>query len=155
MIPELNKLNSEELELLIKAPLLVSILVAGADGQIDRNEIKGAMDSAKKKTKSKSSLRAYYGSVSEDFEDKLKLLIQNYPDSAGKRGEQISAELEGLNAIFNKVHGNLSIEIYNSLKSLALKIAKSSGGFFGLKSVGEEEARFVELNMIKPPASLR
>jgi hypothetical protein len=156
MIPELKKLSTEEMELIIKAPLLVSILIAGADGQIDRSEIKGAIDTTRKKAvKSTSSLQAYYESVSEDFEDKLKVLIQNYSTRADERGAQISEELQGLNNIFPKVHGTLSVEIYESLKSLALSIAKSSGGLFGLKSIGREEARYVDLKMIDPPPANR
>jgi hypothetical protein len=154
MIPELKKLSTEEMESLIKAPLLVSILIAGADGNIDRDEINGAISTAKKKAKSKTSLQSYYESVSEDFEDKLKVLMQNYPSKPQQRAAQISEELSLLNPIFEKVQGSLAIEIYDSLLSLALNIAKSSGGFFGLSSVGEEESKFVKLEMIKPPAAL-
>ena len=153
MAPELKRLSREELELLNKAPLLVSILIAGADGQIDRNEIKGAMDTAQKKAIGKSSLHLYYRDVYEDFEDKLKILVQNYPSKPEVRGEQISSELAPLSAIFNKVEGTLAMDIYQSLKSLALNIAKSSGGIFGLNPIGPEEAKYIELSMLKPPAS--
>jgi len=155
MISELKRLSGEDMELLIKAPLLVSILIAGADGKIDRNEIKGAIGATKKKAKGKSSLKAYYENVSEDFEDKLKVLIQSYPSSPEQRGIQISDELAGLNDVFSKIQGTLSVEIYESLKSLALNIAQSSGGLFGLKSIGPEEERYVDLKMIKPPAANR
>lgn len=153
MIHELKKLSDEEMETLIKAPLLVSILIAGADGQIDRNEIDGAISSAKKKAKSNTSLKLYYENVSEDFEDKLKVLLQNYPSKPQLRATSISEELAGLNPIFVKIQGSLAKEIYESLLSLALNIAKSSGGFFGLSSVGDEEAKLVRLEMIRPPAS--
>jgi hypothetical protein len=152
MVPELKKLSNEELEMLIKAPLLVSILIAGADGQIDRSEIKGAITTSQKKTQSNSSLKAFYESVSEDFEDKLKVLIQGYPSAPEARCTQIANELTLLNPIFNKVEARFSTEIYNSLKSLALNIAKSSGGLFGFtSSIGPEEAKYVELPMITPP----
>ncbi len=155
MIAELKSLSKLELELLIKAPLLVSILIGGADGEIDRSEIEGAIAAAQKMARSKSSLKAYYESVLEDFEDKLKVIIQDYPSKPEKRGEEISEELAGLNIIFNKVEGALSLDIYESLKSLAHNIAKSSGGFFGMKSIGVEEARYVELKMILPPTTSR
>jgi hypothetical protein len=154
MVPELKKLSNEELEMLIKAPLLVSILIAGADGQIDRSEIKGAINTTKKKAQGNSSLKAFYEGVSEDFEDKLKVIIQGYPSTPDARCAQIENELKLLNPIFAKVEGKLSAEIYNSLKSLALNIAKSSGGLFGFtSSIGPEEARYVELSMINPPGA--
>jgi hypothetical protein len=152
MIAELKKLSSDELEMLIKAPLLVSILIAGADGDIDRNEIKGAISTTQKKAKSNSSLKAFYESVSEDFEDKLKVIIQGYPSGASERCTQIENELKQLNPILQKVEGKFAREIYDSLKSLALNIAKSSGGLFGLmSSIGPEEAKYVELSTINPP----
>jgi hypothetical protein len=153
MIPELKKLSKEEIELLITAPLLVSILIAGADGDIDRKEIDGAIATAKKKVNKKNSMQAYYQSVSEDFEDKLKILLQNYPVDATLRAKKITEELAGLNIIFSKVEGGLATDIYDSLRNLAINIAKSSGGFLGLKSIGEEEAEFVELQMINPPVA--
>jgi len=152
MISELKKLSIAELELLIKAPILVSILIAGADGQIDRNEINIAIATARQKAKSKSSLQAYYETVSEDFEDKLKVLIQSYPSAAEQRNSQISEELAGLNDILKRVQGNLSVEIYDSLKSLALSIAKASGSIFG-SSMGTKEAQLVDLKMVKPPSA--
>ena len=154
MIPELKKLSADELEMLIKAPLLVSILIAGADGQIDRSEIKGAIQTTQKKAQGNSALKAFYASVSEDFEDKLKVLIQGYPSSPGPRSVQIENELASLNLILTKVEGKLAQEIYQSLKSLALNTAKSSGGLFGFRSsIGPEEAKYVELPMIQPPGA--
>ena len=43
MIPEFQKLDDAEIELVLKAPILVCILIAGADGDIDRKEINKAI----------------------------------------------------------------------------------------------------------------
>ena len=152
MIRELKNLSRDEMEALIKAPLLVSILIAGADGKIDRNEINSAMESSLEKARRSNALRAFYENVSEDFEDKLKVIIQSYSSSADKRGKKIAEELTALNPILSKIDGKLAKEIYDSLLQMALGIAKSSGGIFGLKSIGEEEARYLNLSMIQPPS---
>ena len=152
MAPELKRLAPEELDLLSRAPILGSILIAGADGNIDRSEIQGAVQTAQKKSRGKSSLQAYYQEVVTDFEDKLKVILHNYPGDAGQRNNEISHELTGLNSIFKKVEGTLPGDIYESLKNLAMNIAKSSGGIFGMSSIGPEEARYVDLNMIAPPS---
>jgi len=152
MLAEFKDLSNDETELMIKAPLLVSILIAGADGEVDRSEIRGALSTLVRKAKSNASLRSYLENVSEDFEDKLKALIQGYPFNAEERTEMITNELSGLNDIFKKIDGKLSGEIYKSLKALALNIAKSSGGIFGIKSIGSEEAKHLDLSMITPPA---
>jgi len=38
-------------------------------------------------------------------------------------------------------------------KEIAVEIAESSGGLLGLKSVGDEEAQFLSLSMIKDPST--
>jgi hypothetical protein len=154
MVPELKKLTADELEMLIKAPLLVSILIAGADGQIDKSEIRGAINTARKKAQSGSSLKTFYESVAEDFEDKLKVLIQSYPSNPTARCAQIENELTTLNNLFTKVDSQFAQDIYGSLKNLAMNTAKSSGGFLGFgSSIGPEEAKYVELPMIQQPTS--
>ena len=49
MIKELAKLKESEVELMLKAPVLLCILIAGADGTIDRKEIREAINVAAKK----------------------------------------------------------------------------------------------------------
>ena len=150
MASQLKRLTTDELEMLYKAPLLVSILIAGADGRIDKNEINGGMSTAQKKAHSNSALKLYYQNVAEDFEDKLKVLEQAYSSKPNERTIEISAELSTLNSIFEKVDGSLASDIYESLKSLAVNIAKSSGGFLRSK-IGPEEAALLDLKMIHPP----
>jgi len=149
---ELDKLSPSEGDLMLKAPLLVCILIAGADDDIDRKEIKKAIQMAQKNQGSgKSRLMEYYRIMAEDFEDKLKVLIQSYPPRAAQREPIIVDELTSLNNVFSKIDKELAFEFYQSLLEIAKKTAESSGGLLGLNSVGEEEARFVNLPMIKIP----
>jgi hypothetical protein len=148
----LDKLSSSEIELMMKAPLLVCILIAGADSQIDEKELKGAMQLAKK-GKTKINLAEYYQRVSEDFEDKLKILLQGLPKDSGKRTTAIEKELSQLNFITRKMSKTVAVDFHRSLQYIAKKIAESSGGVFGLRKVGEEEQEFLTLPMIKDPAS--
>jgi hypothetical protein len=42
--------------------------------------------------------------------------------------------------------------LYNSLTSLALSVAQSDGGIFGIISrIGEDEAKYIHLPMLKKP----
>ena len=155
MIPEFNLLSSGEIELMHKAPILVCILIAGADGRIDRNEISKAIGLATNRQRAgKSRLLDFYNEVGEDFEDKLKIVIQGFPVKEKERAPKVINELTQLNDILPKLDKEFSIEFYNSLKEIAMEIAKSSGGLLGLKtSVGEEEARYLTLSMIKDPST--
>ena len=153
MISELNKLSNREMELMLKAPILACILIAGADGQIDRKEIKGAIEVARKKQKkSQANLLEFYSLVGEDFEDKLKVVIQSYPMSASERNPMIVEELSQLNTILPKLDKSFAVGFYKSCKDIALAIAESSGGLLGMNRIGEEEAKFIGLSMIKDPA---
>lgn len=152
MMKELEKLPASEADLVLKAPLLVCILIAGADDDIDKKEIKRAIQlTREKQTRGKSNLIDFYQLMSEDFEDKLKVLIQSFPGKAAQRNHLLTKELEGLNSILPKIKKPIAIEFYKSLREIAQKIAESSGGLLGMKKVGSEEAKLVGLSMIEEP----
>src|SRR6266571_799636 len=99
MIPQFDRLSQGEQEFMYKAPILVAILIAGADGDIDRNEIQEGITQAKKKQKIASlELMEFYREIGEDFEDKLKIVLQGYPVEATQRNPLIVEELSRLNA---------------------------------------------------------
>lgn len=154
MIPEFDKLSSSEIELMLKGPILACILIAGADDHIDNKEIRGSIELAKNKLKDakNSPLSKFYLMLVEDFEDKLKVVLQSYPAAGSKRNAMITEELAALNELLPKLDTNFAIGYYNSIKEIALGIAESSGGVLGIKSVGEEEARLIDLPMVKDPS---
>jgi len=149
MIKEFDNLTDNETELMLKAPVLVCILIAGADGTIDKKEIKEAIAHTQKKTK--GSLAGYLMEVSQDFEDKIKILIQSYPYESTQRNPILIEELGQLNGIWKKLDKPFAAQVYNMLRELAQKIASSSGGLWGMKTVANEEAKFVKLPMIGDP----
>jgi hypothetical protein len=150
MIKEFDSLTDSEIELMLKAPVLVCILIAGADGTIDKKEIKEAIAQTRKKTK--AALSDYLKEVSQDFEDKIKVLIQSYPYESTQRNPILIEELGQLNRIWKKLDKGFAIQVYNMLRELAQKIASSSGGLWGMKTVAHEEAKFLQLPMIGDPA---
>jgi hypothetical protein len=152
MIPEFSKLNDAEIELMLKAPILVCILIAGADGRIDTKEIKGAIAIAKKNVRVKGELAEYFKELSQDFEDKLKITIQGYPYESTQRAPLIIEELAGLNGLWSKLSSSFAMAYYQALRDIAEKIASSSGGLLGIKSVGSEEARYIHLSMVQKPS---
>lgn len=152
MIQPFDNLDDHEVELMFKAPILVCILIAGADGTIDKSEIQEAITIARKETKSKSLITQYYQELSQDFEDKLKILIQSYPFQPAQRTEMIIAELATLNNVLPKLDRSFAKQFYDSLKNIARRIASSSGGLLGMNTVGSEEAKYIQLSMITDPA---
>lgn len=151
MIKELERLTESEVELMLKAPVVLCILIAGADGTIDRKEIKEAINITVKK-KDKTILDNYFREVSQDFEDKLKILLQSYPYQSAQRNPILIQELSKLNPILKKLDRSFSKPFYDMLKELAEKIAGSSGGLWGMMSVDSEEAKYMRLPMLDDPA---
>jgi hypothetical protein len=151
MIPEFEKLNDEEIELMLKAPILVCILIAGADGNIDRKEIKQAIAVAQKQKKDNASLAEYFRELSQDFEDKIKVLIQSFPYESTQRAPLVMEELAQVNAVWAKIDPTFALDFYEMLLALAEKIATSSGGLWGMKTVGAEEAKYMKLPMLMNP----
>ncbi|MEM6522388.1 MAG: hypothetical protein AAF693_01295 [Bacteroidota bacterium] len=153
MIDQFRNLEQNEIEVMFKVPILVSILIAGADNNIDNTEIKKAISLSKiKQQKARKDLIDYYKIVGADFEDKLKILIQQYPVDAEDRNPLIIAELKKLNTILPKLDKNFAVDIYQSIRDIARKVAEASGGLLGYLAVGYEESKFVGLDMIDDPS---
>jgi len=154
MIPEFDNLTDEEVELMFKAPMLVAVLVAGADSDIDKTEMNEAIKVISlKPQKARKELVSYYKIVAEDFEDKLKLTIHEFPNDALKREKAVIEELSKLNKILPKLEKPFAVKFYESIKDIGKKIAESSGGVFGFMSIGYEESKVVDLKMIKDPST--
>lgn len=153
MVAELEHLDDEELELILRVPILVSILIAGADNEIDKTEVKQAVNISKtKQARARKSLIEYYKEVGDNFEDKLKVMINSYPLDAQKRNPMIIEELEKLNELLPKIEKQYAIEFYESVKDIAKKIAEASGGVLGYMAIGYEESKLIGLKMINDPS---
>jgi hypothetical protein len=152
MIAELSKLSASELEVIYKSPLLVCILIAGADGNIDRKEIRKAITVVQKKQNGSDSTSVLFKEVAQDFEDKLKVLEQGYPYEATQRTPLIAEELSALNHLWPSLPTPFAKAYYDVLLMLAQEVAASSGGLLGMNSIGSEEAKLVKLGMISNPA---
>lgn len=153
MIEEFKYLREDEIEVMMKAPVYVAILIAGADGKIDNTERKEAIAAARaKQSRTRDQLVNYYTEVGKDFEQKFEELMNALPAETEARNDAISMELRKVNYVFKKIDKNFSIKLYGSLKDLAKKIAEASGGVLGYLSVSYEESKLMELRMINDPS---
>lgn len=151
MIPEFGRINDSEAELVLKSPILVCILIAGADGNIDDKEINAAITIAREQQGVKSVLFHFFQEMAADFEDKLKMLIQSYPFDVRHRNEMITMELSQLNLLWEKLGPEFSSAYYLLLRELAQRIASSSGGIWGMNKIAPEEERLLNLPMLVQP----
>lgn len=152
MISELKNLSQSEIDLLKKIPAMVTILIAGADDQISKSELKEAVNLTKiKQSKARKELLSYYQEVAPDFEKSLNDLLSTYPKDAEVRSKQVIEGLERLNDILKKVDKDWAAQFVSSMKDIAKKVAEAAGGVFGYLSIGYEESKLIDLKMIKVP----
>ena len=151
MSPTISSLKDDEKSLLTRAPILVCLLIAGADRRIDRKEVVGFLyqiyDLSSGYT---SAVSDFYSEILNSIEKRLFEEYDSLPDDLEERSGQIVKALTGLNDILPKLNKNFSASYYKSLKDTALKIAKSSGGVMGVGSISDEEKKYVDLPMINP-----
>ncbi len=154
-IEEFENLRPDEIEVMMNAPVYVAILIAGADGKIDKSERKEAIDVARsKQSRAREQLVDYYKAVGEHFEENFNKFTEELPEEVSDRTSDIEQELRKLNHILPKIDRVFAIKFYASLKDLAKKIAEASGGIFGYLSVSYEEQTLMDLKMITDPEKI-
>lgn len=152
MIKEMNRLQQKERELLLKAPALVAILIAGSEDIIDRKEIEMAEKIVNyRRISGDIRLFTYYDNVHLNFHDNLVALENQYSANAAIRNLQISEEIRQLNNVLPKLGKEIAVAVYDNLKIFARHVAASSGGFLGFLSISVEEKEWIELRMLKDP----
>jgi len=152
MIKEFKKLREDEVDVLMKAPVYVAILIAGADGKIDKTEKKEAISIANmRQSRSREQLNEYYNHI--DFNKDFEKLTDELPAGVEERNKAIIRELRKLNFILKKVDKTFAVKLYASLKDLAKKIAEASGGVLSYLTISYEEAKLMELKMLQDPST--
>ena len=154
-----SHLSSDNLSILTDAPALITILVGGADGNLDQTEL----DWAHKLTEIRGyahneSLREYYDVIHHSFDNRVATLLAELPTTLADREKSISALLSNINGVLPSLDEQVAYRLYQSLVSFAEHIAKSSGGFLRFLSVSKAEENWMHLPMIAPiaePASLK
>ena len=153
MLYQSSKLHHDEQELIKKAPLLVSILIAGADGQIDSEEIEEVVKLIHIKAYAEASdMRHLYRELDQDAEKAFNEILKGLPTDPQEREKRISEELSGLNPIMEKLDGTLAIDFYKSLRSFAVFVAQATGGVLGMLKVNYHEKDLLKLPMLIEPS---
>ncbi len=153
MIHEFKNLTEEESNLMLITPALVTLLIAGAEGNIDEKEIDWGTKITHFRANEHSIIQNYYQESDKNFNETLKKLIEVMPDDVNERSDRINGELKKLNAILPKLDPEFSNKFYKSLLSLSQHVAKASGGIWGFGSVSPDEKKYLDLHVIDPPGN--
>ncbi|MEZ4692415.1 MAG: hypothetical protein R3A12_20530, partial [Ignavibacteria bacterium] len=97
MISEFKNLTEEESSLMLMAPALVTLLIAGAEGKVDQKETDWATKITHMRAGNHTILQDYFQEVDQNFTDILNELIIAMPENTDERAEKINSELSKLN----------------------------------------------------------
>lgn len=144
---QLYKISDQERKLLVDAPVLITLLIAGADGEFNKKE----EDWAEKvvgfrKETAHYTLHYYYELVGEKFHEKLEHYHNLYGKMAN-RNDVIKAELSNLKPILAKLDEHYREKLIESFRSFAKQIAEAGGGILGFFSKSKEEESLMKLEM--------
>ena len=146
-----SALNEGQYNELKDALALVTVLIAGADDNIDEQELNWAEKLTYIRSYTKpESLNSFYEDIELGFHAQLESLIKELPVKVDSRQEVISQRLANLNTILPLLDNEIGHQIYDSLTSFAKHIAKASGGFLRFASISKAEKEWIHLPMIDP-----
>ncbi len=149
MFPFLDKLSATEKELVMNAMPIITVMIAAADGKVDSNETGWANKLTDIRSYShEEALQPYYEKVSEDFDQKVRMMVKALPQNTKEAIPGFVAQLEGFNDILPKLPPKVAGKLLESMKSFATHIARASGGFLKMASISKEEKALIDLPMI-------
>ena len=151
LITGFDQLSKEEIDALVEAPALITILVGAADGDLDREERTWSERLLRSRTyNNPKTLNEFYRVVVEGFWVKVHSEMAHLPEDPEARNTEISTRLERINPILAKLDLQLAADLYKGFLGLAEETAEASGGFLRIGAISAEEARWVKLPMITP-----
>ena len=152
MLYQLQKLSSEEQTSVKRSPIWVTLLVACADYDIQESEIDRAKEIIHIKSYAlHNDLKELYKELDSNIDQEIDQALIAIPADGNQRIQYLEEKISELNPIFKKLDSTFNKQLYKSLKSVALAVAQSDGGFFGVGRVSDEEERYISLPMLHQP----
>ena len=149
-----EQLTKEEIDALVEAPALITVLIGAADGELDKEERIWSERLLRVRTYANpKALNEFYRVVVEGFWMKVHSEMAHLPQDAEQRNQEISERLEKLNPILAKLDVSLGGDLYKGFVGLAEETAEASGGFLRIGAISAVEDRWVKLPMLTPIVS--
>ncbi|MFN0015171.1 MAG: hypothetical protein ACKVU2_11545 [Saprospiraceae bacterium] len=146
-----DHLTTDEMDTLLSTPVWITVLVGGADGEIDREERTWAERLMHMRSYSlPEPLNEYYRVVSENFLEKLDFAMDTLPKEQEPRNAALVQKIAMANAVLAKLDGPIAAILYQSYRTLAEETAKASGGFLRIGAVSASEKQWISLFMLTP-----
>lgn len=151
MTNDLTKLSQEEREQLYDAIPMITVLIAGADGEISEKEKAWAQKVTHiRGFEGPERIQGFYEEVESRFEQRVEKLINTLPVDTEKRNAELTEKLAAVNPIMNKLGYVLHKQLHRSFLSFAKHVARADGGFLGVFAIDKKEEDLIDLSMLEP-----
>ena len=116
--------------LLFRAPVIITLLAAGRDGNISELQRKEAIKRADIKAFSAPEmLRNYYAAAADNFEHDLDAVVGEYAPLNDAAIKKLETEVENINHIISKLEPALADALRKSLAAYAKHIHNADSDF--------------------------
>jgi len=124
-----KKLSTAELDLLYKAPVLVSVLAASTYNTINQDQKADALKLAHLKTfTARPELISFYKVVEKNFRNEFEHLEKQFYPFAKPNREALRHEIQKVNIIISKLDKKVAEILHASLTAYANHVRKSGMG---------------------------
>ncbi len=152
MLYQLQKLSEQERLAVQQSPVWVTLLIACANHDIEESEIDRAKEIVHIKSfATQNDVKHLYknldGHIDQAIDDALRIL----PANGNDRLVLLEKYISDLNNILPKLDSTYASQLYDSLISLAISVAQSEGGVFGIKRISQDEKKYIHLPMLHKP----
>lgn len=129
MIQQFKKLTVEETELLLKAPVLLSVLTSSKSHEINKLEKADAIKMAHLKTFTADPLLLdYYKEVEKHFNSYFEAVEKKYTPFDNIKREALKKEIDKVNIIISKLDKEYAADLHRSLTGYAEHVKKAGRG---------------------------
>jgi hypothetical protein len=152
MLYQLQNLSAEEQTLVQRSPVWVTLLIACADQDIEEEEIDRAKEIIHIKSFAlQNDVKNLYKNLDEHVDEEIDFALKSLSADGKERMLFLEQHIAKLNNIFTKLDHTYATQLYNSLISLATSVARAEGGLFGIRKIGQDEAKYIHLPMLQKP----
>ncbi|MEO7264479.1 MAG: hypothetical protein ABIW38_06175 [Ferruginibacter sp.] len=131
MTKPFEKLTTEEVEQLYKAPVLLSVLASCSNNQVNKIQKADAIKLAHLKTFTAISLLLpYYIEVEKNFKKLFEAAIEQYYPFDDAKRITIKKEIDKINLVIEKLDIEYARALHKSLKNYASHVKRSTHNVF-------------------------
>ena len=131
MISEFEKLNLQEQELLIKAPVLFSVLTSCSEHVINKAQKSDAIKLAHIKTfTAETELKPYYKEVEINFKDYFECISEQYYPFDESHRHLLKLEIKNVQKIIQKLPSSYATLLSKSLERYAIHVKRAAYSVF-------------------------